>query len=282
MQRELHMRLFREDLTIHAQGEILMAKFHINNSGESGNCRAEKGGCPFGGEEQHYSSAAEAGKAYESKMADQVVPEPVEREGVRERPLPKPEALPEAKKSDEEEMKSLAQKMNEVQANLRNLGPGKYSEATNLQNELQVLSDAYWTIKRSQPEYQKRMKHDKIINLSEDIRKLESNIRHLSRLAYEPRQKGESRAAYKERMRIADGPENMPSVTRTSEFYGITEREPIQDGYKIQIEKKTAKLRKMQDEFDVLEGREPAADRPPLVATPKKAEGGLRGFFSRF
>jgi hypothetical protein len=260
-----------------------MTKFHINSSGEPGNCRAEKGGCPFGGEEQHYSSAAEAGKAYESKMADQVIPEPVEKTGSRERALPELEA-PDAKKTDEEEMESLAQKMSGVQAQLRNLGPGKYSEATSLQNELQDLSDTYWTIKRSQPEYQKRMKHDKIINLSEDIRKLESNIRHLTRLAYEPRQKGESRAAYKERMRIADGPENMPSVTRTSEFYGITEREPIQDGYKIQIEKKTAKLRKMQDEFDVLEGREPADDRPPVEVadSPKKREGGLRGFFSRF
>lgn len=46
-----------------------MAKFHINGAGEAGACRAEKGGCPFGGDENHYSSAEAARTAYEEKMS---------------------------------------------------------------------------------------------------------------------------------------------------------------------------------------------------------------------
>lgn len=42
-----------------------MAKYHSNNKGEPGVCSAQPGNCPFGGEEDHYSSAQEARQAYE-------------------------------------------------------------------------------------------------------------------------------------------------------------------------------------------------------------------------
>lgn len=44
-----------------------MAKFHVNKStGDVGKCRAKKGNCPFGGEDEHYASAHEAQRVYES------------------------------------------------------------------------------------------------------------------------------------------------------------------------------------------------------------------------
>lgn len=50
-----------------------MAKYHVNDRGESGQCRAEKGGCPFGGEAQHYSSPEVARQAYELSMAGEQI-----------------------------------------------------------------------------------------------------------------------------------------------------------------------------------------------------------------
>lgn len=50
-----------------------MSKFHVNDKGESGQCRAEKGGCPFGGEAQHYSSPEIARQAYELSMAGEQI-----------------------------------------------------------------------------------------------------------------------------------------------------------------------------------------------------------------
>lgn len=53
-------------------------KFHINQAdGTVGACRAEKGNCPFGGEDQHYTSMVAAAKAYEDSMADQMFAAPV-------------------------------------------------------------------------------------------------------------------------------------------------------------------------------------------------------------
>jgi hypothetical protein len=46
-----------------------MAKYHINGRGEPGKCSAQKGGCPFGGEGQHYSTSDDARKAYETVMS---------------------------------------------------------------------------------------------------------------------------------------------------------------------------------------------------------------------
>lgn len=45
-----------------------MSKFHINTAGEAGQCRAENGKCPFGGESDHFTSADAAREAYESKQ----------------------------------------------------------------------------------------------------------------------------------------------------------------------------------------------------------------------
>lgn len=42
-----------------------MAKYHVNAAGEAGPCKATQGGCPFGGEENHYSTPEEARAAYE-------------------------------------------------------------------------------------------------------------------------------------------------------------------------------------------------------------------------
>lgn len=260
-----------------------MAKFHINSSGESGNCRAEKSGCPFGDDDQHYATAAEASAAYEGKMADQVVPEPIERENTREQALPQPEALAE-KKTPTEEFEAVKQAISETHDRMLRLNgsPEARVEKKKLDEEMKVLADSYQTAYRNLPDYQERENKKKAIVVDDDIRRLESELRYLHKLAYAPRQRGESRPAYKERMRLADGPKNMPAVTRTNEHLGITERDPARSGYKILIEQKTAQLRKMQDKFDVLEGREPATNRPPVAVPPKKPEGGLRGFFSRF
>ena len=46
-----------------------MAKFHINDSGDAGLCRATKGGCPFGGDDAHYASLDKAREVYEEKMS---------------------------------------------------------------------------------------------------------------------------------------------------------------------------------------------------------------------
>jgi len=46
-----------------------MAKFHINEAGEAGACAATKGNCPFGGEDDHFTSAEAARAFYEQTMA---------------------------------------------------------------------------------------------------------------------------------------------------------------------------------------------------------------------
>lgn len=46
-----------------------MAKFHINNNGEAGACGAVKGNCPFGGPDEHFTSAGAAREAYEKKQS---------------------------------------------------------------------------------------------------------------------------------------------------------------------------------------------------------------------
>jgi hypothetical protein len=51
-----------------------MAKFHVNNSGEAGQCRATQGGCPFGGDAQHYETPEVARQAFELSMAASQLP----------------------------------------------------------------------------------------------------------------------------------------------------------------------------------------------------------------
>lgn len=43
-----------------------MSTFHVNKKGEPGPCGAEKGGCPFGGSEKHFTSPEAARAAYEA------------------------------------------------------------------------------------------------------------------------------------------------------------------------------------------------------------------------
>lgn len=48
-------------------------KFHVNNAGEPGVCRAvSRNGCPFGGINEHYDSREKARKAYEKHMNNKV------------------------------------------------------------------------------------------------------------------------------------------------------------------------------------------------------------------
>lgn len=44
-----------------------MAKFHINSSGEAGECHAQAGGCPFGDADAHFTSKEGARAAFEAK-----------------------------------------------------------------------------------------------------------------------------------------------------------------------------------------------------------------------
>lgn len=48
-----------------------MAKFHINGKGEPGKCSAAQGNCPFGSDEEHFTSAEAARDAYELQMSDE-------------------------------------------------------------------------------------------------------------------------------------------------------------------------------------------------------------------
>ncbi len=45
-----------------------MAKYHINAQGNTGICHAQEGGCPFGGESEHFSTEEDARKAFEKFM----------------------------------------------------------------------------------------------------------------------------------------------------------------------------------------------------------------------
>lgn len=56
-----------------------MSKFHLNDKGEAGQCKATQGGCPFGGEAQHYSSTEKARTAYEASMAAEQIPTTVKK-----------------------------------------------------------------------------------------------------------------------------------------------------------------------------------------------------------
>lgn len=45
-----------------------MKKYHINAKGEAGACSAKKGGCPFGGEDEHFTTPEAARASYEKKQ----------------------------------------------------------------------------------------------------------------------------------------------------------------------------------------------------------------------
>lgn len=52
-----------------------MAKYHINAHGNPNPCSAQSGNCPFGGDENHFSTPEEARSVYERRNAS--IPEPV-------------------------------------------------------------------------------------------------------------------------------------------------------------------------------------------------------------
>ncbi len=49
--------------------------YHINALGEVGRCKARQGGCPFGGDSDHYPSKEAARRAYEEKMKSLSIPD---------------------------------------------------------------------------------------------------------------------------------------------------------------------------------------------------------------
>lgn len=62
-----------------------MARFHLNPvTGEAGQCRAQHGGCPFGGPQEHFDSKEEAMQNYETLMAGMTIPEPTAKDVARE------------------------------------------------------------------------------------------------------------------------------------------------------------------------------------------------------
>lgn len=48
-----------------------MARFHVNNAGDTGTCKAGKDNCPFGGPDEHYSTREEAETVAEKKLEKQ-------------------------------------------------------------------------------------------------------------------------------------------------------------------------------------------------------------------
>lgn len=43
--------------------------FHVNTAGNAGECRAQKGGCPFGSADEHFATADQAREHFEKNMA---------------------------------------------------------------------------------------------------------------------------------------------------------------------------------------------------------------------
>lgn len=56
-----------------------MAKFHVNDMGEAGRCRAKADNCPFARDEDHYGSPEEARVAYENSMSQETYQTAVKR-----------------------------------------------------------------------------------------------------------------------------------------------------------------------------------------------------------
>ncbi len=58
-------------------GAFIVAKFHINpETGNVGSCKAEQGGCPFGGDEMHFTSTAAARQAAERILSEKYKSKP--------------------------------------------------------------------------------------------------------------------------------------------------------------------------------------------------------------
>jgi len=64
-----------------------MPKFHINNSGTVGVCQALQGNCPFGGEADHYPTAAKARVAYEQNKNNKSIPAVLKSSIITDKPI---------------------------------------------------------------------------------------------------------------------------------------------------------------------------------------------------
>lgn len=62
-----------------------MIKFHVNDKGEAGKCRARGEGCPFGGDSKHYGTLELAREAFEKANAGKQLPETAKKMTRRER-----------------------------------------------------------------------------------------------------------------------------------------------------------------------------------------------------
>ena len=70
-----------------------MAKYHINpKTGNAGICRAQAGGCPFGGDDEHYSTREEALTAYGARA--QELPQSLKRGETSSAPEARRELVP--------------------------------------------------------------------------------------------------------------------------------------------------------------------------------------------
>ena len=61
-----------------------MSKYHINEAGNAGVCNAQSGGCPFGGELEHYDTPEDARTAYEKVMSEGASWNSISRKQVKE------------------------------------------------------------------------------------------------------------------------------------------------------------------------------------------------------
>lgn len=52
-------------------------RYHITPAGNVAECKARKGRCPFGSDEEHFNSKGEAATAYENRNSEQTVPESI-------------------------------------------------------------------------------------------------------------------------------------------------------------------------------------------------------------
>lgn len=62
-----------------------MSKYHVNDNGEAGKCRATIIRCPFGGDAQHYSTPEIARLSYELSNASKQIPKTSKKESKRSR-----------------------------------------------------------------------------------------------------------------------------------------------------------------------------------------------------
>lgn len=129
-----------------------MAKYHVNDKGESGQCRAEKGGCPFGGEAQHYSSPEIARQAYELSMAG--------------------EQIATVKKASSEKVKKAAKSLGETLDEL-------------LSRRRTVMDDMPLSREDFDPDLHEGFKYDEVF-YDELMRKKDIYNRHARLFPYEP------------------------------------------------------------------------------------------------